>query len=425
MVFFIAILITNSIAVYAVNDYWPVEYETGSYSTTEYFYPDAHVESTSVDGWMRGLSGGQTWHTKVVNETGSGGTDDGEWMHVAYTIADGTTNKWYFLGRAIFLFDTSSLPDDADIEQAVISLYGSAKKDTVLIELDVNIYSSEPASNDDLVNGDFQTLGTTAYSTAIEYNDWSIVGYNDFILNDNGISAISLTGVSKFGSRNACYDVADELDPNNHDPDWYSTGDATSSVSCYTAEKGGNYRPRLAVTYATECYIPLEPYDLELTDLGGNTVEAIWSMGANATETLVIIKREKYHTGIGTGEVAYNGTAPSCNITGLNLDYVKYCLVLYGKNACGYSENYTSGEIGGEAMQDTVIMVLPVFFGLALIGLNIFLKRPLLYLMVIPCMIAIVMEPALKNAWIQTSAVGVMIWCVLAFVMRMKQGVEG
>jgi hypothetical protein len=121
--------------------------------------------------------------------------------------------------------------------------------DSLGIAPDLNIYSSNPASNTALVAGDFDSLGTTAFcDTPILFTNWG-TGYNDFALNASGLAAISKTGVSKFGLRNANYDVADELDPNNHDPSWSS--DTTSAVSPWYSEKGEGYQPKLVVTYTT------------------------------------------------------------------------------------------------------------------------------------------------------------------------------
>ncbi|MCL4419962.1 hypothetical protein M1146_07785, partial [Patescibacteria group bacterium] len=56
------------------------------------------------------------------------------------------------MDRAILLFDTSSLPDDASISAATLSLYVADKNDDYA--QDVGITSSNPASNTAIVTSD-------------------------------------------------------------------------------------------------------------------------------------------------------------------------------------------------------------------------------------------------------------------------------
>jgi hypothetical protein len=73
--------------------------------------------------------------------------------------------------KGIFLFTTSSLPDDATIDAAVLSVNGYQKSDGLSVTPDMNVYSSAPASNTALEAGDFDSLGSTAYATAVAYGD--------------------------------------------------------------------------------------------------------------------------------------------------------------------------------------------------------------------------------------------------------------
>ena len=167
-----------------------------------------------------------------------------------------TSGNWRVLYRGVYLFDSSGLPDNATISAATLSIYGEAKVDNITITPNVNIYSSAPASNTALEAGDFDSLGTTAYSTAISYSSFSDTGYNDFVLNASGRSAISKTSVSKFGARNANYDVA--ATP----PTW--AGEAASFFTIYASEQGVGYKPKLVVTYTA----PVATFDALL--LGGD-----------------------------------------------------------------------------------------------------------------------------------------------------------
>ena len=203
----------------------------------------------SVDGRV-GYSGTElTWADLLVaggNSISQSGTSELT-IHISAGV---TTNKWQTLIRGIFLFDTSAISSSANISSATLSLYGVYKRDDLLITPNINIYSSNPASNTILVDADYGSLGSTPFcDTPITYNNWSEVGYNDFILNAAGIAAITKGGITKLGTRNASYDVAAVA------PSWSQPSVPNSELYCYTVEKGGSYRPKLTINY-TLAFIP-------------------------------------------------------------------------------------------------------------------------------------------------------------------------
>ena len=211
------------------------------------FYPDVNPESTSVDGGVgenHSHPEALTW-TEITGGVGNEAVDDENISEVGFCSAYTAENqdKWLDLYRAIFLFDTSSIPDDAEIISAIFSLYGESKVDDLNVLPNINIYSSNPAINTALVSGDFDSLGSTPFcDTPITYANWSITGYNDFTLNASGIAAISKTGITKFGVRNANYDVAGVM------PTW--TNYKWSYLFFYDADRGTVYKPKLVVIYS-------------------------------------------------------------------------------------------------------------------------------------------------------------------------------
>jgi hypothetical protein len=123
-----------------------------------------------------------------------------------------------------------------------MSLRGSGKVDTASSTPTCNIYSSNPASNTALENGDYDSLGSTPFcDTPITYPGWLTNNYNDFALNSDGLNALS-GNIAKFGLR-LNYDVDDNA------PNWISG--ATSYFYGYYADKGSGYQPKLVVTYST------------------------------------------------------------------------------------------------------------------------------------------------------------------------------
>jgi hypothetical protein len=197
-----------------------------------------------VDGYVAAHyeTDGHTWAT-IIADPGYSADDSGTELYPTRITNQNAGDDWRNLFRAITLFDTSALPDNATITGAVLSVYGYNKMHTLGgTGPDVNVYSSAPASNTALAAGDFDSLGSTAFcDTAITYAGWNTGGYNDFTFNSLGIAAISKTGVSKFGLRNANYDVAQVTPP--------SANKQEAILNGYTSEQGTDYKPKLVVTY--------------------------------------------------------------------------------------------------------------------------------------------------------------------------------
>lgn len=207
-------------------------------------YPDPDPETATVDGYVADEPGGAgvAWATLIANP-GTDAFDSGSPSNVTRIWGGTTSNQFARLWRSIFLFDASSIPDGDDISAVIMSVKGTAKTDSLNATPDINVYSSAPASNTGLVAGDFDSLGSTAFATAITYANYSATAYNDFTFNATGRSNTSKTAVSKFGLRNANYDVAAVA------PAW-----ANNLASDFTAEyaevAGTTSDPKLEVTHA-------------------------------------------------------------------------------------------------------------------------------------------------------------------------------
>jgi len=216
-----------------------------------HFYPDAHPESTSMDSsvfQLYTLGSGVDWST-IISASGNDpatGEDAAEWCF--YIRADNVNNKWVHLGRGIMLFDTSALPDTATILSAKLTLYGFTKNDDSSCSPSLNIYSVNPASNTETAAGDFDSFGASPYcNTPVSYDNLGVFsppdnfGTTEFVLNATGLAAISKTGVTKIGLRNANYDVTGSA------PNWVSG--AVSSYSVRSADDITERRPTLEVEY--------------------------------------------------------------------------------------------------------------------------------------------------------------------------------
>lgn len=209
-------------------------------------YPDAGDPGTTtiegvvarrpVDESWATISAGAGNYTDSINDFGSG----------IYIKASATTNQWYALHRLIFLFDTSSLGAAATISAAVLSLCGTAKVDGLSITPNIDIYPSTPASNTTLANADYAQVGTTSMTgtSPITYAAFNAAGYNDFTFNSTGIGNISKTAISKFGARNANYDVSGTT------PTW-TVNAASSLISAAADTAGTTSDPKLVITYTS------------------------------------------------------------------------------------------------------------------------------------------------------------------------------
>lgn len=222
-------------------DKYVPEYSFGFDTLTA--YPDAHPETTTVDGYIKRDVASESWAT-IHDSTGNEVDDTSTVLTVIRITGDSASNMWEAIARSIFLFNTASIDDAATISAAVLSLYGFGKTDGLSATPNIDIYTSTPASNTALANGDYLQIGTTSQTgTPVTYSGWSTSAYNAFTFNGTGIGNVSKTSVSKFGARNANYDVA------NTPPTWSS---AASFMQCYFADESGTTNdPKLVVTYST------------------------------------------------------------------------------------------------------------------------------------------------------------------------------
>ncbi len=204
--------------------------------------PDAHPETTSVDGRAYRLfaaNGGESW----ANITGNAGTaaNDAESTIDFTYMRTQTGSDWRGVMRGFFLFDTSALTAGATISAATESLYGANKVDLLGVTPDLNIYASNPNTNIALIAADYQAVGTTPYcDTPITYAGFNTAGYNDFLFNATGRAAISKTGITKTSSRNANYDVSGTPPGTGND--------LTSELIGYCSDNGSN-EPKLVIDY--------------------------------------------------------------------------------------------------------------------------------------------------------------------------------
>lgn len=161
-------------------------------------------------------------------------------------------------------------------------------------------------------------------------------------------------------------------------------------------------------------YPPDPPATFTLIQNGVDSASCNWSAATGATSYQIWSSYSSTSLA-DDGFLEWSGSELSANITGLDLNSTKYYIGVRAVNAAGNSV-FNQDEIGGESMEITLPTGFYVLIAaISLVFISFFLKSPLIYLAIIPCMIGVLMEPAFKDLWFQSGCVLVMIWAALAF----------
>ncbi|MCK5060988.1 alpha/beta hydrolase [Candidatus Parcubacteria bacterium] len=209
---------------------------------------DKFYTTSSSDGTINSTSG--SWNIRHDAVSGIVHSNVGHFVR-----AECFTTDYCIIYRGGVAFDTSSIPDNAIIQDASINLFIIGVKDD---------YSDDILSSAVIVQGvgetleseDFNDFGTVnnpeEWSGRFKWGDYSVGEYNAIALNTTGISGISTSGWSSFGMRTG-YDV-DDIRPETPGGVWMGF---RFDINYY--EDDINKAPYLEVTYT----IPDEP---ETTD---------------------------------------------------------------------------------------------------------------------------------------------------------------
>lgn len=210
---------------------------------TTTFYPDAHPETTSVDGRVqhRQLDPQLTWH-ELRASPGNSANSVVVANAVIISASAWVENVWWTLTKSIELFDTSSLGITAVPISAFVSIMGHVKLDGLNTSPTLALFSSNPLGNTFLLPEDFTSLGVTPLSQIMSYADFNPDGRNIFTLNPDGLLAINRTGITKLGFREYTHDVLGNT-PN------FVFGE-TSWFQWFSADQGHPDKPELTITYA-------------------------------------------------------------------------------------------------------------------------------------------------------------------------------
>ena len=217
------------------------------------FYPDAHTESTSVDGYVTTYGTTSDWNTAHDLSTGDYIYDSNDTLPLGYFRSNLSSNN-FGLYRWFVLFDTSGIPDGDPIDSATLSFYaidthslsaGGSSEPSVTTS---SIVQTTPASNTALVLGDFDQCGDVddpdeGIDSGDRFDpadDFTTSQYNDLDLNATGLGWIIKDGITKLGVR-FTFDITDD-DPGANKHMVY--------MNCGSADQSGTSKdPKLTVTH--------------------------------------------------------------------------------------------------------------------------------------------------------------------------------
>ncbi len=204
------------------------------------YYTDKHPEIWSVDGSVSRLVGNTTW-ADLRNGPGTAADSSSGICTSAFYSGD-NPGEWIYIYRTINLFDTRLLPAGCLINSASVFFKTHSLRNDLPTSPAYNIFTSNPASNNDLVPADYQVLGSDRLSTDVPYADLVVGAYTEYPLNAAGLTAITKAGITKLGLREVNYDLA------NIEPPWGPENDYTW-YNFWSAEAILTNIPYLEVTY--------------------------------------------------------------------------------------------------------------------------------------------------------------------------------
>lgn len=211
--------------------------------TTAYFYPDAHPESTSVDGYAQRTdpNANETW-AQIHDGAGTLSGDATAQNYIGIKTFN-NPQRWQEIQRIITLFDTSSIDPGKTILAAELRVKCYSKSvPQVWPAFSAIVVPSLPADNWRVVMADYQALGTTPLSNVINHTGFTPGAHTTFTFNSAGLAAIAKGGITKLGIREDHYDRADSPPP------WVEYG--WDRILLWSADQADiEATPRLKVVY--------------------------------------------------------------------------------------------------------------------------------------------------------------------------------
>ena len=218
---------------------------------TSTFYPDAHTESTSVDGISYTYNQTSNWDTAHDYSSGNYADDSSATTNIGYWRSNVGSNIG--MVRSFFLFDTASLDDGHSITATTLSFYATATGSnssgggSEVTTKTQTIIQTSPSSNTAITTGDYNQCGSVddpaeAIDSGNRFNanaDWTTSQYNVITFNSTGLGFVAKAGVTKLGCRMP-FDCTDDNPGGSKYNNYMTVGSADAS--------GTSTDPKLLVT---------------------------------------------------------------------------------------------------------------------------------------------------------------------------------
>lgn len=224
--------------------------ESGSWyqDTARDWHFKVYVVAQTVDG-LATQEGDYTYSAIVAAAGGSAAANSSTQFNSVFLRANTTSSHYDRLDRGIFVINATTFSGNPNsVSEVRFGMCVREISDQLGGAQKISLVSSNPAANNDIVAGDYDSLGTTKYATDIAISELVDEQYVVFTLNAAGISFVKTAlssggGIIKLGTR-----LASEFDGVSDAPTWGSA--ETVMVSVNAADYGSN-KPYLDIVYYT------------------------------------------------------------------------------------------------------------------------------------------------------------------------------
>ena len=213
---------------------------------TSTFYPNADLDGspTSADAYTQRSNAGCESLSSLHTGAGTAVVDDGTTINPASLTGNGCSDpNFSTMRRGQFFFDTSSIPEDAQVTGATFGLYASSARGNTLGDTDMIVVTNSTSSTTTILSTDYNIGNlSTAEHGRFPYGTWGTTAYNKTPITTSVISKSGLTRLTTMLG----WDFY-----NSFTGTW---GTSSTTYSVYTADQAGtDTDPRLEVTWR---YVP-------------------------------------------------------------------------------------------------------------------------------------------------------------------------
>ena len=204
--------------------------------------PDAHPETSTIDGYAQRTGVDEIWAT-IRGGNGNSSPDSATTIVVGIR-ASTTTDQYQRMLRAAILVDTSSIPDTDSIDSGKLEHGGTAVNDQFAESAAVALVECSLASPTAVADSDYENAfgNTTRFASDIAHSAINTdTTANEHTLNAAGLAHIKVTAVTEFALQSV-------FDVDNAEPTWGN--DDKALYTFHSAEATGAEIPLLTIEHS-------------------------------------------------------------------------------------------------------------------------------------------------------------------------------